>query len=144
MKERLDRLAKQIQTAEAHRHRHASPIATARTSPTSRCRRPAIAVVADGAAGLTGDDGKAGGKEGRAEEKKKEEPKKRGFGLGALLPTGGGEQKSAQVSASGGTRGVDPETRRQRRIESETRAGEDRGGRPGGVQEGRRALQVVR
>ena len=46
----------------------------------------------------------------KKEEPKKEEPKKKGFGLGGLMPTGGGEQKSAQVSASGGTRGVDPET----------------------------------
>ena len=40
---------------------------------------------------------------------KKEEPKKRGFGIGSLMPSGGGEQKNAQVAASGGTRGVDPE-----------------------------------
>ena len=38
-----------------------------------------------------------------------EQPKKRGFGLGNILPTGGGEKKSAQVTASGGARGVDPE-----------------------------------
>lgn len=49
----------------------------------------------------------------RAAEKtdaaKKEEPKKRGFGLSRMLPSSGGEKKSAQVTASGGARGVDPE-----------------------------------
>ena len=44
-----------------------------------------------------------------AEEKKAEEPKKRGFGLSRMLPTSGGESKQAQVTASGGARGVDPE-----------------------------------
>ena len=37
---------------------------------------------------------------------KKEEPKKGGFGLGSLKKTATPEQQSAQVSASGGSRGV--------------------------------------
>ena len=43
--------------------------------------------------------------------KKEEEPKKRGFGLSALKPSGGGdkEKQTAQVSASGGARGVGPD-----------------------------------
>ena len=65
----------------------------------------AIATVEPGAAGLAGDE-KA--EEPKAEEKK-EEPKKRGFGLSRLVPSGGGEKKQAQVTASGGARGVDPE-----------------------------------
>ncbi len=69
-----------------------------------------IAVVEAGAAGLAGDGGKAEAKPAeKAEEKKEEPPKKRGFGLGRLLPTGGDEKKSAQASASGGARMVDPE-----------------------------------
>ncbi|MGH9176696.1 MAG: hypothetical protein ACRD1H_20165, partial [Vicinamibacterales bacterium] len=37
-------------------------------------------------------------------------PKKRGFGgLSRMLPGGGGEKKSAQVTASAAARGVDPE-----------------------------------
>ena len=67
----------------------------------------AIATVDPGAAGLTGGDAKA--EEKKAEEKKAEEPKRRGFGLSRMLPTGGGEKKQAQVTASGGARGVDPE-----------------------------------
>jgi predicted Zn-dependent protease len=66
----------------------------------------AIATVEEGAAGLTGGDAKA--EEKKAEEKKPEE-KRRGFGLSRMLPTSGGEKKQAQVTASGGARGVDPE-----------------------------------
>lgn len=72
----------------------------------------AIAVVEDGSAGLTGG-GDAKAEEKKAEEKKGEEKtdtaKKRGFGLSRMLPTSGGESKQAQVTASGGARGVDPE-----------------------------------
>lgn len=66
----------------------------------------AIATVEVGSAGLTGGDAKA--EEKKADEKKPEE-KKRGFGLSRMLPTAGGEKKQAQVTASGGARGVDPE-----------------------------------
>ena len=66
----------------------------------------AIATVDPGAAGLTGGDAKA---EEKAAPKKAEEPKRRGFGLGRMPLTGGGEKKQAQVTASGGARGVDPE-----------------------------------
>ena len=45
----------------------------------------------------------------KPEEKKAEEPKKGSFGLSNMLPAGGGEKKQAQVTASGGARGVDPE-----------------------------------
>jgi predicted Zn-dependent protease len=65
-----------------------------------------IAVVVEGAAGLAGsgkDSGKTDGKDA-----KKEEPKK-GFGLGALRRSTGAEQQTAQVSASGGARGVGPD-----------------------------------
>jgi predicted Zn-dependent protease len=61
-----------------------------------------IATVTAGSAGLTGDTSKS--------EPKKEEPKKKsGFGLGKMLPTGGGEKQQAQVTGSGSARGVDPE-----------------------------------
>ena len=106
MKDRLDRLTKQIATQKlsgtatlADRYRkHVSytPVALS-----------AIAVVEGGAAGLAGSTVKPAEKKDAA--KKEEEPKKRGFGLGRLNPLGGGEQKSTQVAASGGTRGVDPE-----------------------------------
>ena len=65
-----------------------------------------IAVVTEGSAGLTGS---TPGKDDKA--KKEEEPKKKGFGLSALKPSGGGEKEkqTAQVSASGGARGVGPD-----------------------------------
>jgi len=59
-----------------------------------------IAVVADGASGLAGST---------KPEEKKEEPKKKGFGLGALKQTVAPEKQSSQVSASGGARGVGPD-----------------------------------
>ena len=54
---------------------------------------------------LTGDDGKPEEKKPR----RAEEPKKRRLRLSKMMPTGGGEKKQAQVTASGGARGVDPE-----------------------------------
>lgn len=62
----------------------------------------AIAAVPDGSSGLTG------GKEA-AKPAKEDPPKKKGFGLGGLTQTVAPEKKSAQVSASGGARGVGPD-----------------------------------
>jgi len=106
MQERLDRITKLIAskklaataTLEARYTRNV----TYKPVPVT-----AIATVEAGAAGLTGADAKA--EEKKAEEKKAEEPKKGRFGLSKMLPTGGGEKKQAQVTASGGARGVDPE-----------------------------------
>jgi predicted Zn-dependent protease len=64
-----------------------------------------IAVVVEGAAGLAGSTDK----EQEAEKTKKPEPQKKGFGLGALKQTVAPEKPSAQVSASGGARGVGPD-----------------------------------
>jgi predicted Zn-dependent protease len=63
----------------------------------------AIAAVPDGSAGLTG--GKGDAKTAKAEEP----PRKKGFGLGGLKQTVAPEKQSAQVSASGGARGVGPD-----------------------------------
>ena len=105
MQDRLDRITKQIASQKL--------IATATVQPRfakNITYKPvtitAIATVTPGSAGLTGDS-KA--EEKKAEEKKAEEPKKGRFGLSRMLPTGGGEKKQAQVTASGGARGVDPE-----------------------------------
>jgi hypothetical protein len=65
-----------------------------------------IAVVEAGTAGLASEGEKPADNK---EAAKKEEPKKRGFGIGRLLPTGGNEKASAQASASGGPRLIDPE-----------------------------------
>ncbi|HYE85561.1 MAG TPA: M48 family metalloprotease [Vicinamibacterales bacterium] len=105
MQERLDRINRQVASQKL--------MATATLQPRYASRisyKPvaitAIATVDPGAAGLTGGDKPADEK--KAEAKPAEE-KRRGFGLSRMLPTGGGEKKQAQVTASGGARGVDPE-----------------------------------
>ena len=67
-----------------------------------------IAAVEDGSAGLTGSTSRKSGDKSK-DKKPAEEPKKKGFGLGNLIPTVAPESKSAQVSASGGARGVGPD-----------------------------------
>jgi beta-barrel assembly-enhancing protease len=64
-----------------------------------------IAAVEAGAAGLAGGSGTSTAKQ----EPRKDEPKKRGFGLGGLLKPTGSESKSAEVTGSGASRGVDTE-----------------------------------
>ncbi|MBY0494812.1 MAG: M48 family metalloprotease [Cyanobacteria bacterium] len=103
MQERLDRITKQITAQKllataTVQPRYAKNITFKPVDPT------VIATVEAGAAGLTG-----GGEAKKPEEKKAEEPKKGRFGLSKMLPTSGGEKKQAQVTASGGARGVDPE-----------------------------------
>jgi predicted Zn-dependent protease len=71
-----------------------------------------VAQVEAGAAGLTGGGGEASTakpKEGAKEGEKPPEEKKRGFGLSGLIKPGGGEKKSAEVTGSGASRGVDTE-----------------------------------
>lgn len=60
-----------------------------------------IATVVEGSAGLTG-----GGKETAKPEPKKEEQKKKGFGLSNLTRSASGGKNEQQVAASGGARGV--------------------------------------
>jgi len=64
----------------------------------------AIATVEDGAAGLTGSSKETKDTKD-TKDAKKEEPKK-GFGLGALKASSAPERQTAQVSASGGSRGL--------------------------------------
>jgi len=66
----------------------------------------AIATVEDGAAGLTGSTKAKDDKSGDKSKDKKEEAPKKGFGLGALKPASSSERQTAQVSASGGSRGL--------------------------------------
>ncbi|MDP2055758.1 MAG: M48 family metalloprotease [Acidobacteriota bacterium] len=107
MQERFDRITKLIASKKLTATATVQP-RYARNITYTPVAVTAIATVDPGAAGLTGGDKKA--EEAKAVEKKEaEEPKKRGFGLSRMLPTGGGEKKSAQVTASGGARGVDPE-----------------------------------
>ena len=105
MQDRLDRITRLIAskklTATATVDARYSKNITFKPVPVT-----AIATVEAGSAGLTGGEAKPEAK--KAEEKPAEE-KKRGFGLSRMVPTGGGEKKQAQVTASGGARGVDPE-----------------------------------
>ena len=101
-KERIDAITKLAgaKTGAAVDARYKDNIKYEPTAVTS------IATVEDGAAGLTGSAVPA--KDGNAkktEAAKKEEPKK-GFGLGALKPAPAAERQTAQVSASGGSRGL--------------------------------------
>lgn len=112
MQERLDRITKLIGARKLTATATVQP-RYARSITYKPVAVTAIATVDPGAAGLAGGGAEAKkADEAKAAEKtdaKKEEPKKRGFGLSRMLPTGGGEKKSAQVTASGGARGVDPE-----------------------------------
>jgi predicted Zn-dependent protease len=106
MQDRLDRIKRQI----ASKKLTATATLNARYAKNVTFKPVAITAIATvdpGAAGLTGGDAKA--EEKKAEEKKAEPPKRGRFGLGRMLPAGGGEKKQAQVTASGGARGVDPE-----------------------------------
>jgi len=102
MQERLDRITKQIAAQKLTATATLQPRYAKNISYTPVDVK-AIAIV-EGAAGLTG-----GAEEKKPEEKKAEEPKKGRFGLSKMLPASGGEKKQAQVTASGGARGFDPE-----------------------------------
>jgi beta-barrel assembly-enhancing protease len=65
-----------------------------------------IATVEDGAAGLTGSTKPKDEKSADKTKEKKDEPAKKGFGLSALKPASSSERETAQVSASGGSRGL--------------------------------------
>ncbi|MCC7416075.1 MAG: M48 family metalloprotease [Acidobacteria bacterium] len=65
-----------------------------------------IATVEEGAAGLAGS---TGGKAGAKKDEKVDAAPKKGFGLASLSKSAGSERQTAQVSASGGARGVGPD-----------------------------------
>ena len=69
----------------------------------------AIAAVETGAAGLTGSTAPPGNTDDKGKDKKADEPKKKGFGIGSLKQTVAPEKQTAQVSASGGSRGLGPD-----------------------------------
>ena len=107
MQERLDRLTKQIASSKLNSTlllpERYKKFVTFTSKPITE-----IATVEPGAAGLSG--GGEAKTEPKKEEPKAEEPKKKGgFGLGKMMPGGGGEKKQAQATGSGAARGVDPE-----------------------------------
>ena len=67
-----------------------------------------ILAVAPGAAGLASGGTKTDDK-AAAGAKEEEKPKKKGFGLSSMLKPAGSEKKSAEVTGSGASRGVDTE-----------------------------------
>jgi len=107
MKERFEKLDEQIADKKL-----ASTAVLADRYRANITYKPAaqteITQVAEGTSGLAGG---AKGEPTKDEPKKDEAPppKKRGFSLGGLLKPGGDEKKTAQVTGSGGSRGVDTE-----------------------------------
>ena len=103
MQERLDKLSSQISAGKLAAVATLEPRYKKNITYKPKAQTEIVAVQA-GSAGLAG-----GGKAAPAEEEKKEEPKKKGFGLGGLLKPTGSEKKSAEVTGSGASRGVDTE-----------------------------------
>ena len=95
--EKLRQLTATVKVAAKAQVRYAANVHYKPTPITS------IAAVPGGSSGLTGSS-----KE-EAKPAKEDPPKKKGFGLGGLTQTVAPEKKSAQVSASGGARGVGPD-----------------------------------
>jgi predicted Zn-dependent protease len=110
MKERLDKLAAQV---SGERLASTATLEDRYRKNVSYSAKPQvdIAVVEAGSAGLAGattakkDDKASGGTQAKEEEK----PKKKGFGLANMLKATGTEKKSAEVTGSGASRGVDTE-----------------------------------
>ncbi|HEX7087268.1 MAG TPA: M48 family metalloprotease [Vicinamibacterales bacterium] len=108
MKERLEKLAK---TIESKKLNAAADVQARFRSHVTYEPVPltAIATVEEGSAGLAGG-GSGGGKQEEQAKKEEEPKKKRGFGLARLTaPLTGGERRSAENTASTGSRGVDTE-----------------------------------
>ncbi len=101
MQERLSRLSKQI---AAERLASTATLGDRYKKFVTYTAKPQaeIATVEAGASGLAGSTGTTG-------TTKDEQPKKKGFGLGSLLKPSGSETKSAEVTGSGASRGVDKE-----------------------------------
>jgi predicted Zn-dependent protease len=97
MKERIDTLDREI---TARKYTSTATLADRYRATISYTAKPVaeIATVEAGTSGLAGGTAKP-----------TDEPKKKGFGLGSLLKPGGTEKKSAEVTGSGASRGVDTE-----------------------------------
>ena len=108
MQERLDKIDRQIADEKL------ASTATLedrfkKTVPYQPVPITKIAVVEAGSAGLAGG-GKEDTSKGGDEKKDEDQPKKKGgFGLSSLLKPGGSEKKSAEVTGSAASRGVDSE-----------------------------------
>jgi beta-barrel assembly-enhancing protease len=105
MQDRLARLSKQIAVEKLASTATLADRYRKFISYTAKSQAE-IAVVEGGASGLAGATDKPATKDA---EKKDEQPKKKGFGLSNLLKPSGSEKKSAEVTGSGASRGVDTE-----------------------------------
>jgi predicted Zn-dependent protease len=105
MQERLDKLASQVKSENLASTATLEDRYRKNVSYKTKAQAEIVA-VAPGAAGLA-----AGSKKDDkpAEAKEEEKPKKKGFGLSSLIKPGGSEKKSAEVTGSGASRGVDTE-----------------------------------
>jgi beta-barrel assembly-enhancing protease len=99
MQERIDRLTRQV-SAEKLSGTATLEVRYRKFISYKPKPQAEIAGVEAGSAGLAG---------GGTPAKPKDEPKKKGFGLSSLLKPTGSESKSAEVTGSGASRGVDTE-----------------------------------
>jgi beta-barrel assembly-enhancing protease len=105
MQERLDKIAKLIADQKLAGSATLADRYKANVKYTPRAQAEIVGVEA-GASGLAGGSAK---KTDETEAEKKDEPKKKGFGLGGLMKPAGSEKKQAEVTGSGASRGVDTE-----------------------------------
>lgn len=109
MQERLDKVDKQIKdqklaSAVILADRYKANITYVATPLTE------ITAVAAGTSGLAGGTEKKPEADAKKDAGKTDDTKKKGgFGLGGLMKPGGSEKKSAEVTGSGASRGVDTE-----------------------------------
>jgi hypothetical protein len=103
MKERLATLDKEI---KARKYSSAAVLGDRYKANISYTAKPVteIATIEAGSAGLAGST-----KKPAEAGKPAEEPKKKGFGLSSLIKPAGTEKKSAEVTGSAASRGVDTE-----------------------------------
>jgi hypothetical protein len=104
MKERIETLEREI---KARQYASTATLADRYKATITYTAVPVteIATVEPGSAGLAGSTAKPAD----STAKPADEPKKTGFGLNSLAKPGGTEKKSAEVTGSGASRGVDTE-----------------------------------
>lgn len=112
MKERLDSLDKEVKARKLTAEIVLAERFTA-SIPFEATPLAEVATVEAGTAGLAGSSGKtdskAAGGTAPADTSQQPQQKTGAFGLGSMLKPGGSEKKSAEVTASAASRGVDTE-----------------------------------
>ncbi len=108
MKERLDKLGAQITAEKLASTATLEDRYRKNVSYQPKPQSEIVAVV-PGAAGLASGSIQDAKPPASDKDKEEEKPKKKGFGLSNLLKPTGSEKKSAEVTGSGASRGVDTE-----------------------------------